>query len=107
MGAGVVNKQRAKELIQAFETPEQVTQALDDLRDYWDGMLANYQVQTDDGRLDRMVNIWNAYQCMVTFNLSRSASYYESGIGRGMGFTRLQSRPAGRRSHGSRASKRT
>ncbi len=83
---GVVNKQRAQELIQAFETPAQVTQTLDDLRDYWDGMLANYQVQTDDGRLDRMVNIWNAYQCMVTFNLSRSASYYESGIGRGMGF---------------------
>jgi adenylyltransferase/sulfurtransferase len=33
-----------------------------------------------------MVNIWNAYQCMITFNLSRSASFYESGIGRGMGF---------------------
>lgn len=33
-----------------------------------------------------MVNIWNQYQCMVTFNMSRSASYYESGIGRGMGF---------------------
>ncbi|MCA9875711.1 MAG: glycosyl transferase, partial [Anaerolineales bacterium] len=35
---------------------------------------------------NRMVNIWNAYQCMVTFNMSRSASYFESGIGRGMGF---------------------
>jgi cellobiose phosphorylase len=33
-----------------------------------------------------MVNIWNPYQCMVTFNMSRSASYFESGIGRGMGF---------------------
>ena len=33
-----------------------------------------------------MVNIWNAYQNMVTFNMSRSASYFESGIGRGMGF---------------------
>ena len=33
-----------------------------------------------------MVNIWNAYQVMTTFNLSRSASYFESGIGRGMGF---------------------
>ena len=33
-----------------------------------------------------MVNIWNAYQCMITFNMSRSASYFESGIGRGMGF---------------------
>ena len=33
-----------------------------------------------------MVNIWHQYQCMVTFNMSRSASYYESGTGRGMGF---------------------
>ena len=33
-----------------------------------------------------MVNIWNAYQCMATFNMSRSASFYESGIGRGLGF---------------------
>lgn len=33
-----------------------------------------------------MVNIWHQYQCMVTFNMSRSASYFESGIGRGMGF---------------------
>ena len=33
-----------------------------------------------------MANIWNQYQCMITFNLSRSASYYESGTGRGMGF---------------------
>ncbi|HRE29286.1 MAG TPA: glycosyl transferase, partial [Anaerolineales bacterium] len=33
-----------------------------------------------------MVNIWNAYQCMVTFNMSRSTSLYETGIGRGMGF---------------------
>ena len=33
-----------------------------------------------------MINIWNPYQCMVTFNMSRSASYFESGLGRGMGF---------------------
>ena len=35
---------------------------------------------------NRMVNLWNAYQCMVEFNMCRSASLFESGIGRGMGF---------------------
>jgi cellobiose phosphorylase len=45
-----------------------------------------YQVDSGDEKLDRMVNIWNQYQCMVTFNFSRSASFFESGIGRGMGF---------------------
>jgi cellobiose phosphorylase len=49
-------------------------------------MLGILQVQTGSEHVDRMVNIWNAYQCMVTFNLSRSASSFESGIGRGMGF---------------------
>ena len=48
---------------------------------YWDGMLAAYTVDSGDERVDRMVNIWNPYQCMVTFNMSRSASYFESGIG--------------------------
>jgi cellobiose phosphorylase len=43
-------------------------------------------VKSGDPKLDRMVNIWNPYQCMVTFNMSRSASYFETGIGRGMGF---------------------
>lgn len=83
---GVVRKQRAHELIEAFSTSKQVDNALVELRNYWQEMLAKFQIDSSDRRLDRMVNIWNAYQCMVTFNLSRSASYYESGIGRGMGF---------------------
>jgi cellobiose phosphorylase len=56
------------------------------LREHWSGLLGALQVQTPSEHADRMVNVWNAYQCMVTFNLSRSASFYESGIGRGMGF---------------------
>ena len=56
------------------------------LRAYWDGILGLYQVKTPDKHTNRMVNIWNAYQCMATFNMSRSASFYESGIGRGLGF---------------------
>jgi cellobiose phosphorylase len=56
------------------------------LRHYWDGLLGICQVDTPDLHTDRMVNVWNAYQCMATFNMSRSASFYESGIGRGLGF---------------------
>ena len=53
---------------------------------YWDELLAGFQVNTPNEHVNRMVNIWNAYQCMVTFNLSRSASLFESGIGRGLGY---------------------
>jgi cellobiose phosphorylase len=83
---GVINKQPAKKLIDAFSTTEQVTAALGKLREHWNGMLGLYELDSKDEKLNRMVNIWNPYQCMVTFNMSRSASYFESGIGRGMGF---------------------
>ncbi len=83
---GVVNKARARQLIAAFSSTTQVATALGKLRAYWDDLLSNYSVSSSDEKLDRMVNIWNPYQCMVTFNMSRSASYFESGIGRGMGF---------------------
>ncbi|MDD2797653.1 MAG: glycosyl transferase [Bacteroidales bacterium] len=82
----VINKSKAKATIARFDTVEKVNLALDELATYWEGLLSNFSIKTNDERLDRMVNIWNQYQCMITFNFSRSASYFESGIGRGMGF---------------------
>lgn len=81
-----INKAPAKAAISRFSTDEQVSTALNALKDYWEKLLSGYSVKSADEKLDRMVNIWNQYQCMVTFNMSRSASYFESGTGRGMGF---------------------
>ena len=83
---GVINKSRAQELFAKFSAPAQVDAAMEKLRSYWDDLLGRFVLQTGDEKLRRMVNIWNPYQCMVTFNMSRSASYFETGIGRGMGF---------------------
>ncbi len=83
---GVINKHRAQDLISRFSHSGQVAEARAALAAHWEGLLSNYQVSSGDPRLDRMVNIWNQYQCMVTFHMSRSASFFESGIGRGMGF---------------------
>ena len=82
----VINKAPAKATIEKFVTDEQVINALASLKEYWNTLLARYSVSCEDEKLSRMVNIWNQYQCMVTFNMSRSASYFESGTGRGMGF---------------------
>jgi cellobiose phosphorylase len=82
----VINKAKAKLLIQKFSSSESVEAEMQKLKNYWTELLSNYQIKSHDKRLDRMVNIWNQYQNMVTFNMSRSASYFESGIGRGMGF---------------------
>lgn len=83
---GVINKTKAKAVIAKFDTVEKVDKALAELRSYWDDILDRFTIDSGDDRLDRQVNIWNQYQCMITFNFSRSASYFESGIGRGMGF---------------------
>lgn len=82
----IINKRKAKEMIAKFDTAEKVDKAFDELKTYWDHLLDIYVVKTGEEKLDRMVNIWNQYQCMITFNMSRSASFFESGIGRGMGF---------------------
>lgn len=83
---GLVNKAKAEEVINRFNTVEKVDAALQELKEYWDELLGAYVLESDDDKLNRMVNIWNQYQCMITFCFSRSASFFESGIGRGMGF---------------------
>jgi cellobiose phosphorylase len=82
----VINKHKAHEMISAYSSSEQVEKALLDLKEYWDKLLTVYRVEHPDDKMARIVNTWNQYQCMVTFNFSRSASFFESGIGRGMGF---------------------
>jgi len=81
-----INKVKALEMIKQFDTPEKFAAGMAGNKAYWDKLLGILNVNTPDEKVNRMVNIWNQYQCMVTFNLSRSASYFESGIGRGMGF---------------------
>ncbi len=85
-GSQTINKKTVKPVIAKYLQPSQADAAFDKLRSYWDGLLGILDVKTPDPHTDRMVNIWNAYQCMATFNMSRSASFYESGIGRGLGF---------------------
>ena len=82
----IINKVRAQQTIAEFDTVEKVDKAFAELGAFWDDLLDRYTVKTGNDSLDRMVNIWNQYQCMVTFNFSRSASFFESGVGRGMGF---------------------
>ncbi|MBP3234755.1 MAG: glycosyl transferase [Eubacterium sp.] len=83
---GSMNKTKAYEMIEKYNTADKVDAAFEKNVQMWNDLLSKYTVKTPDEKVDRMVNIWNQYQCMVTFNMSRSASYFESGIGRGMGF---------------------
>ena len=82
----IINKTKAIALINKYSSTEAFDEAYQELARYWDNLLSKFHVVSSDEKLNRMANIWNQYQCMITFNMSRSASYYESGIGRGMGF---------------------
>lgn len=85
-GSQIINKRTVLPCIQRYTQLIEVDAAFESLRVYWKDLLENFQVSTPNVHVNRMVNIWNAYQCMITFNMSRSASFFESGIGRGMGF---------------------
>ncbi len=85
-GSQTINKALVKPTIAKYLDAANADAAFEQLRQYWDSLLGIFQVNTPDIHTNRMVNIWNAYQCMATFNMSRSASFYESGIGRGLGF---------------------
>ena len=82
----IINKEKAHAMIEHFSTVEAVDAAFDELHQMWNELLSKFTVDSADERMNRMVNIWNQYQCMITFNFSRSASFFESGVGRGMGF---------------------
>jgi cellobiose phosphorylase len=85
-GSQTIDKRRVRPVIERYLRSQEVDAAFERLRTSWSDLLGILEVSTPDRHTDRMVNVWNAYQCMVTFNLSRSASLFESGVGRGIGF---------------------
>lgn len=84
--AEVINKEKAEQLISKYNSSAKVEKAFKKLKNNWSELLSSFQLEHQDDKLERMVNTWNQYQCMVTYNLARSASYFESGISRGIGF---------------------
>ena len=82
----VMNKDLGRAVVAKYSAPGAVDAAFGRLKAYWDENLSKFQAQCPDPHASRMLNVWNQYQCMATFNMSRSASMYETGIGRGMGF---------------------
>ena len=85
-GSQRVSRRTLLPVVRRFLEPGEVDAAFTAMHEHWDGLLGRVTVRTPDEHTNRMVNIWNPYQVMATFNLSRSASYFESGMGRGIGF---------------------
>jgi cellobiose phosphorylase len=82
------NKQEsaAAELIASYKDEGRVEGELGDLKSFWHGKLDNLQVKTPDEKFNNMVNVWNAYQCFITFIWSRAASFQYCGLRNGFGY---------------------
>jgi cellobiose phosphorylase len=85
-GSRTIDKRRIRPVIERCLRSDEVDAAFGRLSERWSELLERMRVSTPSEHTDRMVNVWNAYQCMVTFNLSRSASTFDTGVGRGIGF---------------------
>ncbi len=83
---GQKNEQAAREIISRYEKDGVVEKELAELKEYWHAKLNNLQVHTPDPNFNSMVNVWNAYNCFITFTWSRAASFQYCGLRNGFGY---------------------
>lgn len=83
---GRKDDKESAEIISYYENPGVVDQELAQLKDYWHGKLANFQINTPDEKFNAMLNTWNAFQCFITFIWSRAASFIYAGLRNGYGY---------------------
>jgi len=69
-----------------MSSPQQIEDALEAVRHYWHSHIGAIEVRTPDSEFDSMVNVWNAYNCLITFAWSRAASLVYSGERDGLGY---------------------
>ncbi|MBM4148649.1 MAG: glycosyl transferase [Lentisphaerae bacterium] len=83
---GVLNKKRVRVTLKKYLNRKNSEKAFENVVKQWEELTGRFQVETPYKNLDMMVNTWNQYQCVTTYNMARSTSYYETGIGRGIGY---------------------
>ena len=83
---GQKDNAQANEILASYETAGKVNQEVAELKSFWHGKLENFQVQTPSDAFNNMINVWNAYQCFITFIWSRAASFVYCGLRNGYGY---------------------
>jgi len=83
IGDARVEGKKYKEI---YNSKDAVEKEFQRVQEYWNKRMNYYSCKTPSDEVNTMVNIWNQYQCHMTFNWSRSASFNEAGGRDGMGF---------------------
>lgn len=83
---GQRDNEQADEILNEYKTAGRVDTEIKQLKDYWHGQLSNFKVETPSAEFNNMINVWNAYQCFITFIWSRAASFIYCGLRNGYGY---------------------
>jgi cellobiose phosphorylase len=83
---GQKNAAEADEILNSYKVSGKVDEEISELKNYWHKKLGNFSVKTPNEAFNNMVNVWNAYQCFITFIWSRAASFIYCGLRNGYGY---------------------
>lgn len=83
---GQKNNEEASAILNEYKKCGKVDSEIAELKNYWHGQLENFKVETPSGEFNNMINVWNAYQCFITFIWSRAASFIYCGLRNGYGY---------------------
>lgn len=72
--------------VQQFGSVDRVRAALAEVKEHWHSRIGSFETKTPDPEFDHMVNVWNAYNCLITYAWSRTASLVYSGERDGLGY---------------------
>lgn len=83
---GQKDNAQANEILASYEAAGKVDSEVEALKEYWHSKLNHFQVSTPSDAFNNMINVWNAYQCFITFIWSRAASFVYCGLRNGYGY---------------------
>ena len=83
---GAEKSDKADEIIKAYENKDTVKNEIAELKKFWHEKLDRFAVETPSEEFNNMINVWNAFQCFITYIWSRAASFIYCGLRNGYGY---------------------
>ncbi len=83
---GAKDSDDADAVINNYKDTSKAEKEIDELKNHWHSTLDRFQVNTPSDEFNNMINVWNAFQCFITFIWSRAASFVYCGLRNGYGY---------------------
>ena len=83
---GMKKDSLANKILNSYKDITKIDKELNELKNYWNNKLNGFKVKTPSKEFNSMINIWNSYNCFLTFTWSRAASFIYCGLRNGYGY---------------------